>query len=160
MIEGLDLPQGYAVEWGPVALQEKQNEGRLAWLMAAATVFAYLFLVALFESWTVPISVMLSVLFAVAGAFLGLWLTGTQLSVYAQLGGDGRREPPLPRRADDGLELHHRRPPARLREIRRRRRNEGDRHLHDERHARLDPRRHRLRPRPLRPLPAPEGEVE
>ena len=86
MIEGLDLPQGYAVEWGPVALQEKQNEGRLAWLMAAATVFAYLFLVALFESWTVPISVMLSVLFAVAGAFLGLWLTGTQLSVYAQLG--------------------------------------------------------------------------
>lgn len=86
LIEGLELPQGYAVEWGPVAMQEKENEGRIVWLMVAAILFAYLFLVALFESWIVPISIMMSVLFAVAGAFLGLWLTGTQFSVYAQLG--------------------------------------------------------------------------
>ena len=52
----------------------------------AALVFAYLFLVAQYESWTIPLSVMLSVLFAVAGAFTGLWLTKTPLSVYAQLG--------------------------------------------------------------------------
>ena len=39
-----------------------------------------------YESWTIPVSVMLSVLCALTGAFLGLWLTHTALSVYAQLG--------------------------------------------------------------------------
>ncbi|MCQ2392101.1 MAG: efflux RND transporter permease subunit [Kiritimatiellae bacterium] len=86
LIEQTKLPKGFAVEWGPVALQEKENEGLLVWLMGAALLFAYLFLVAQYESWTIPISVMLSVLFALTGAFLGLWLTDTQLSVYAQLG--------------------------------------------------------------------------
>ena len=86
LIESLPLPKGYAIEWGPVALQEKENEGKLLLLMAMAMVFAYLFLVAQYESWTIPVSVMLSVVFALAGAFLGLWLTHTQLSVYAQLG--------------------------------------------------------------------------
>jgi HAE1 family hydrophobic/amphiphilic exporter-1 len=54
--------------------------------MAAALIFAYLFLVAQYESWTVPISVMLSVLFALLGALIGLWITKTPLSIYAQLG--------------------------------------------------------------------------
>lgn len=86
LIETTRLPDGFAVEWGPVALQEKENEGKLFWLMVAALVFAYLFLVAQYESWTIPISVMLSVAFALGGAFLALWLTGTALSIYAQLG--------------------------------------------------------------------------
>ena len=86
LVEETPLPKGYMIEWGPVQLQEKENEGRLFWLMAAALIFAYLFLVAQYESWTMPVSVMLSVMFALAGAFLGLWLTGTALSVYAQLG--------------------------------------------------------------------------
>ena len=86
LIESMPLPKGYIIEWGPVQLQEKENEGRLFWLMAAALVFAYLFLVAQYESWTMPVSVMLSVMVALSGAFLGLWLTGTALSVYAQLG--------------------------------------------------------------------------
>lgn len=86
LIESLDLPNGFAVEWGPVALQEKQNEGQLLWLLAAAVLFAYLFLVAQYESWMIPVPVMLSVAFALTGAFLGLWLTDTALSVYAQLG--------------------------------------------------------------------------
>ena len=86
LIEETPLPKGYIIEWGPVQLQEKENEGRLLWLMVAALLFAYLFLVAQYESWTMPVSVMLSVMFALAGAFLGLWLTGTALSVYAQLG--------------------------------------------------------------------------
>ena len=69
-----------------MALQEKENEGKLLWLMAAAMLFAYLFLVAQYESWNIPMSVMFSVLFALTGAFLGLWLTDTALSIYAQLG--------------------------------------------------------------------------
>ena len=86
LVETVQKPKGFDIEWGPVQLQEKENEGKLVWLMAAALVFAYLFLVAQYESWTMPASVMLSVLFAVTGAFVGLWLTGTALSVYAQLG--------------------------------------------------------------------------
>ena len=86
LIQNAPLPKDFAVEWGPVALQEKENEGQLLWLMAMAMLFAYLFLVAQYESWSVPVSVMLSVLFALAGAFLGLWATHTALSVYAQLG--------------------------------------------------------------------------
>ena len=86
LIESVELPKGYAVEWGPVALQEKENEGKLAWLMAAALLFAYLFLVAQYESWTIPVPVMLSVGFALLGAFIGMWLTHIELSVYAQLG--------------------------------------------------------------------------
>ncbi len=85
-VEGLPKPAGFDIEWGPVQLQERENEGRLLWLMALATLFAYLFLVAQYESWTIPVPVMLSVVFALAGAYLGLYLTGTQASVYAQLG--------------------------------------------------------------------------
>ena len=86
LIENSEKPKGFVVEWGPVQLQEKENEGQLFWLMTAALVFAYLFLVAQYESWTLPLGVMLSVVFALGGAFLGLYLTDTPLSIYAQLG--------------------------------------------------------------------------
>lgn len=86
LIESIELPKGYIIEWGPVQLQEKENEGRLLWLLAAAFVFAYLFLVAQYESWTIPVPVMLSVLFALLGALIGLWVTKTPLTIYAQLG--------------------------------------------------------------------------
>ena len=85
-IEQTPKPKGFDIEWGPVQLQEKENEGRLFWLMALAMLFAYLFLVAQYESWTIPISVMLSVMFALTGAYLALYLTHTASSVYAQLG--------------------------------------------------------------------------
>jgi HAE1 family hydrophobic/amphiphilic exporter-1 len=49
-------------------------------------VFAYLFLVAQYESWTIPVSVMLSVVFAILGAFAALKLTGVALNTYAQVG--------------------------------------------------------------------------
>ena len=51
-----------------------------------ALLFAYLFLVAQYESWMMPVSVMLSVVFALAGGLLGLKLAGLDLSIYAQLG--------------------------------------------------------------------------
>jgi len=86
LIESIPLPKGFAIEWGPVALQEKENEGRLLGLMVLAMLFAYLFLVAQYESWTVPVSVMLSVLVALAGAYVALLVTHTEASIYAQLG--------------------------------------------------------------------------
>lgn len=86
LIESTAKPGDYAIEWGPVQLQERENDGQLEILLVLAMVFAYLFLVAQYESWTMPVSVMLSVLVALCGAFVGLYLTETPLSVYAQLG--------------------------------------------------------------------------
>lgn len=80
------LPKGYAYEWSGVSYQEKQNAGQLSVLIFLALVFAYLFLVAQYESWSIPMSVMMSVVVALAGGLLGLVLMGETLSIYAQLG--------------------------------------------------------------------------
>ncbi len=85
-IEQLKLPAGYHIEWSEMSRQEKENEGRLGLLMGMAALFAYLFLVAQYESWAIPLPVMCSVLFAIGGAYMGLWVTGTPMSIYAQLG--------------------------------------------------------------------------
>ena len=85
-IERAGAPEGYHVEWSEMSLQEKENQGRLGLLMGLAALFAYLFLAAQYESWAIPAPVMLSVVVALLGAFVGLWLTNTPLSVYAQLG--------------------------------------------------------------------------
>ena len=55
-------------------------------MVLLATIFAYLFLVAQYESWVVPIPVLLSVIFAIAGGLLGLMITQLPMSIYAQLG--------------------------------------------------------------------------
>ena len=86
LLETTPKPKGFDIEWGPIQAQEKENEGQIYSLLAFAFLFAYLFLVAQYESWTIPVSVMLSVVFALSGAFVGLWLTKTEFSVYAQLG--------------------------------------------------------------------------
>jgi HAE1 family hydrophobic/amphiphilic exporter-1 len=54
--------------------------------MGVALLFAYLFLVGQYESWTIPLPVMMAVAFAVLGALLGLYFTNSSLSIYAQLG--------------------------------------------------------------------------
>lgn len=86
IVENTELPRNYHVEWTGMSYQEKQNQGRLALLMGLAMIFAYLFLVAQYESWWIPVPVMLSVAFALLGALLGLWTMGESFSIYAQLG--------------------------------------------------------------------------
>lgn len=86
LVDGYEFPTKYHVEWTGLSYQEKQNEGQLVYLMALALIFAYLFLVAQYESWSIPLPVMLTVLFAMGGALLGINLTGLDLSIYAQLG--------------------------------------------------------------------------
>ncbi|MGN0843978.1 MAG: efflux RND transporter permease subunit, partial [Kiritimatiellia bacterium] len=85
-IEKLPLPKGYKVEWTDMSYQEKQNEGQIFGLLMLAILFAYLFLVAQYESWSMPVSVMLTVSTAMLGAFVGLWAFGESFSIYAQLG--------------------------------------------------------------------------
>jgi len=80
------LSKSYSYEWSGMSLQEKRNEGRIVYIVALAILFAYLFLVAQYESWTIPLSVILSVLTGMLGAFAGLYITGLPLSIYAQLG--------------------------------------------------------------------------
>ena len=80
------LPDGYAYEWTGTALQEIESGGQAPFIFALAFVFAYLFLVAQYESWSIPLSVMLSISVAIFGAFLGLMLGGIDNNIYAQIG--------------------------------------------------------------------------
>lgn len=85
-IESMPLPVGYHLEWTGLSYQEKQNSGQIVLLMGLALLFAYLFLVVQYESWSIPLPVMLTVLFALFGALLGLLVTRGDMSIYAQLG--------------------------------------------------------------------------
>jgi hydrophobe/amphiphile efflux-1 (HAE1) family protein len=80
------LPPGYGYEWSGTAYQEKQAAGQTLAILSLAVLFAYLFLVALYESWTIPVPVLLSVTVGVLGAFAGLKLFGLSLDLYAQIG--------------------------------------------------------------------------
>lgn len=76
----------WMVSWKDLAYQERQNEGKIGGLLVMALLFAYLFLVAQYESWTTPIPVMLSVGVATLGALMGAQLFGLSMSIYVQLG--------------------------------------------------------------------------
>jgi multidrug efflux pump subunit AcrB len=80
------LPPGYAGEWTDTAFQEKRAEGKTAMILGFAVLFAYLFLVALYESWTIPVPVLLSVSVGVLGSFAAIVLGGLTLDLYAQIG--------------------------------------------------------------------------
>jgi hydrophobe/amphiphile efflux-1 (HAE1) family protein len=80
------LPAGYRGSWTDISFQEKRAEGQTPVILAFALLFAYLFLVGLYESWTIPIPVLLSVSVGVAGAYLAIVLAGLTLDLYAQIG--------------------------------------------------------------------------
>jgi hydrophobe/amphiphile efflux-1 (HAE1) family protein len=80
------LPAGYAGEWTDTAFQEKRAEGKTAMILGFAVLFAYLFLVGLYESWTIPVPVLLSVTVGVLGSFLALVVGRLTLDLYAQIG--------------------------------------------------------------------------
>ncbi|GHS91280.1 multidrug efflux RND transporter permease subunit [Planctomycetales bacterium] len=80
-----DFPE-YSVAWTDMSFQERGNAGKIGYLMMLSLIFAYLFLVAQYESWTMPLSVVSSVAVALLGAVLGLKLCGMTVSIYAELG--------------------------------------------------------------------------
>jgi multidrug efflux pump subunit AcrB len=80
------LPTGYAYEWTGTALQEKEAGGKTPIVLGLAVLFAYLFLVALYESWAMPMAVLLSVTVGIVGAMLALWISGLPNDLYAQVG--------------------------------------------------------------------------
>jgi hydrophobe/amphiphile efflux-1 (HAE1) family protein len=80
------LPDGYAGEWTDTAFQEKRAEGKTGIILGLAILFAYLFLVALYESWTIPVPVLLSVSVGILGSFVAISLARLTLDLYAQIG--------------------------------------------------------------------------
>jgi hydrophobe/amphiphile efflux-1 (HAE1) family protein/NodT family efflux transporter outer membrane factor (OMF) lipoprotein len=81
-----NLPDGYTFDWSSLSYQEAKSAGGSNILIVMALVFGYLFLVAQYESWTIPLPVMLSTSVATLGALAGLLLVHLPLSIYAQLG--------------------------------------------------------------------------
>ncbi|HBO49234.1 MAG TPA: hydrophobe/amphiphile efflux-1 family RND transporter [Alphaproteobacteria bacterium] len=80
------LPKGFSIEWSTMSYQEKTTNGQIGYLLLLSLTFAYLFLVAQYESFIIPIPVLLSLSVAVSGAMLGLFFSGMPLSIYSQLG--------------------------------------------------------------------------
>lgn len=80
------LPEGYTYEWSGMSYQELKSSGQVVILFALALLFAYLFLVGQYESWNIPLSIIISVPVATLGALIGLWVAGFSLSIYAQVG--------------------------------------------------------------------------
>jgi multidrug efflux pump subunit AcrB len=79
------LPEGFGFAWAGLSFQEAQSEGGEVAIFAMALLFAYLFLVALYESWMLPFSIILSLGAAAFGAMVGLWLLGMSTSLYVQI---------------------------------------------------------------------------
>jgi hydrophobe/amphiphile efflux-1 (HAE1) family protein len=80
------LPRGYAGLWTDTSFQEKRAEGKTTIILGFALLFAYLFLVALYESWTIPIPVLLSVTIGVLGSYFAIVAAGLTLDLYGQIG--------------------------------------------------------------------------
>ncbi len=80
------LPPGYNIEWSGLSYQEAKAAGGSTILIVMALVFGYLFLVAQYESWTIPLPVILSTCVAAFGALVALFVLKMSLSIYAQLG--------------------------------------------------------------------------
>ncbi|HET6182856.1 MAG TPA: efflux RND transporter permease subunit [Acetobacteraceae bacterium] len=80
------LPAGYTYEWTGTAYQEELASGQTGAILGLAVLFAYLFLVGLYESWMIPVPVLLSVVVGVTGAFVGIRIAGLSVDLYAQIG--------------------------------------------------------------------------
>ncbi len=80
------LPEGYRSEWTGLAFQEKEAGSAAMFAYALALIFVYLFLVAQYESWSIPAAIILVVPLAIGGAIVSLFITGIALNLYAQIG--------------------------------------------------------------------------
>ncbi len=82
--EVLPIDMGYA--WSGTSLQEQKSSGQIGPILAMALTFVYLFLVALYESWTLPMAVLMISPIALLGALFFQYVSGLALDIYAQVG--------------------------------------------------------------------------
>jgi len=85
-LEAKAPPPGFAIDWTGTTFQEIKAAGVTGFIFALAVLFAYLFLVAQYESWTMPAAIVLTVPVAIMGALLSVIVTGTSVSIYTQIG--------------------------------------------------------------------------
>jgi len=81
-----NMPPGMSYEWTGLAFQELEAGSRAGFVFALSALFVFLVLAAQYESWIVPLAVLLAVPLGVLGALGALWLRGTANDVYAQIG--------------------------------------------------------------------------
>ena len=80
------LPKDMGYSWSGSSLQEKESSGQIGPILAMSLVFVYLFLVGLYESWTLPIAVLLVSPIALVGALFFQYVAGYSLDLYSQIG--------------------------------------------------------------------------
>lgn len=80
------LPPGYSFEWTGTAQQQQASGGLVIVILAMAVIFGYLFLVAQYESWTMPVGILLSVTVALFGALAAVAVWGGDINLYTQIG--------------------------------------------------------------------------
>ncbi len=80
------LPDNIALEWSGLSYEEKKAGGQTGYVLAIVFLFVFLFLAAQYESWIVPVAVLLSLPVAALGAYLGVWVTGLENDIYFQIG--------------------------------------------------------------------------
>jgi hydrophobe/amphiphile efflux-1 (HAE1) family protein len=80
------LPENIAVEWSGLSFQEKKEGGKTGMILALAFLFVFLFLAAQYESWSIPIAVLLSLPVSILGAYLGIFVCGLENNIYFQIG--------------------------------------------------------------------------
>ncbi len=85
-IVGEHLPENIGVDWAGLSYQQKHNGGNTGLVLALAFLFVFLFLAAQYESWAVPLAVILSLPVAGVGAYLGIALCGLENNIYFQIG--------------------------------------------------------------------------
>ncbi|MHA7869481.1 MAG: efflux RND transporter permease subunit [Salipiger thiooxidans] len=81
-----DLDGGYGAAWTGISYQERQSGDQAPWLHAVSALVIFLALAALYESWSIPFSVMLAVPVGVLGALAAAWLFGQSNDVYFKVG--------------------------------------------------------------------------
>ena len=80
------LPEDMGYAWSGTSLQEKESSGQIGPILVMSLVFVFLFLVGLYESWLLPISVLLVTPVALVGALLFQYTSGYALDIYSQIG--------------------------------------------------------------------------
>ena len=80
------LPPGFGFEWSEATYQEKKTGGQTGFIFAISLAFVLLVLAALYESWAMPVAILLVIPFGVFGAFVGLALRSLDNNVYTQVG--------------------------------------------------------------------------
>ena len=80
------LPRGFDFEWTGTTYQEKQAQGNETAIFGFAAVLVFLFLAALYESWSIPLAVLFALPLGIFGALLGVWMRSYPYDIYTQIG--------------------------------------------------------------------------